>query len=459
MERRPTAASKHSAGTAGKPTLIVTTCGAPAPPPPPPPTVTDTPIATVTATATSTPTPTVVTPTPTPGGPGVTLIAAGDIACRPGKAPTGTTCQQMSTSNAALAANPDSVIAIGDTQYDCGTLADYNAAYDPSWGRLKALTHPVPGNHEYNIAGGTDAACASLPAPSGAEGYYTYFGDAATPLQPGCTSNCLGYYSYDLGGWHVVVLNSMLCVPPFSTSPQSPGPQCSAQVAWLQGDLAAHPAQCTLAAWHHPLYNTTEKNVGTAQLWLALYNAGAEIVLNGHAHRYERYAPMGASGNASPFGMREFIVGTGGKEGEAVGGSPSPNFEIAQGGINGVLKLTLRPGGYDWQFITTGGAAFTDTGSGSCHGTPSGATTGGLAMGSSSDATSSGLTMEAPSNATTNLSLAERNTIMVFIAAIGIGGALELGHRRRGTIRSGIASTVRLRWEDRRPLVRRRRTP
>ena len=124
-----------------------------------------------------------------------------------------------------------------------------------------------------------------------------------------------------------------------------------------------------------------------------------------------------------------------------------------------MLKLTLRPGGYEWQFITTGGAAFTDTGSGSCHGAPSGATTGGLAVGSSSDATSSGLTMEAPSNATTNLSLAERNTIMVFIAAIGIGGALELGHRRRGTIRFRIASTVRLRWEDRRPLVRRRRTP
>src|SRR6478735_3569267 len=122
---------QNSAGAAGKPTLIVTTGGAPAPPPPPPPTVTDTPIATATATATSTPTPTVVKHTTTPGGPGVTLIAAGDIACRPGKAPTGTTCQQMSTSNAALAANPDSVLAIGDTQYDCGTLADYNAAYDP----------------------------------------------------------------------------------------------------------------------------------------------------------------------------------------------------------------------------------------------------------------------------------------------------------------------------------------
>ena len=231
---------QNSAGAAGKPTLIVTTCGAPAPPPPPPPTVTDTPIATVTATATSTPTPTVVTPTPTPGGPGVTLIAAGDIACKPGgKATASTDCQQMATSNAALAANPDSVLAIGDTQYDCGTLADYNAAYDPSWGRLKALTHPVPGNHEYNIAGGTDAACASLPAPSGAEGYYTYFGDAATPLQPGCTSNCLGYYSYDLGGWHVVVLNSMLCVIPFRRA--RPGPSVFGSSAWLQGGPCCPP--------------------------------------------------------------------------------------------------------------------------------------------------------------------------------------------------------------------------
>ena len=364
----------------------------------------------------------------------------------------------MATSNAALAANPDSVLAIGDTQYDCGTLADYNASYDPSWGRLKGLTHPVPGNHEYNIAGGTDAACTSMPNPTGAEGYFTYFGNAATPQQPGCTSNCLGYYSYDLGSWHIVVLNSMFCVPPFAQ-----GPLCSQQVTWLQGDLAAHPAQCTLAAWHHPLYSTGDKNAGTAQLWLALYNAGAEVVLNGHAHRYERYAPMGAAGNASPFGMREFIVGTGGKQGENLGGStsPSPNLEVAQPGINGVLKLTLRPGGYDWEFIRTGGGAFTDTGSASCHGTPSGATTGGLAMGSSNDATSGGLslTMEAPRDATTNLSLAARNTIMVFIAAIGLGGAFELGHRRRGTIRSGIASRVRLRWEDRRPLVRRRRTP
>jgi hypothetical protein len=349
----------------------------------------------------------------------------------------------MATSNAALAANPDSVLAIGDTQYDCGTLADYNASYDPSWGRLKGLTHPVPGNHEYNIAGGTDAACASLPNPTGAEGYFTYFGDAATPLQPGCTSNCLWYYSYDLGGWHIVVLNSMLCVAPFNQC----GPS-SAQVQWLQGDLAAHPAQCTLAAWHHPLYTTGIPNPETAQLWQALYNAGAEVVLNGHAHRYERFAPMGSAGNASQFGMREFIVGTGGKQGEAVGTRPSPNIEIAMGGINGVLKLTLRAGGYDWEFITTGGPAFTDTGSASCHGAPTGATTGELAM-------------EAPSDTSAILAQAARHSTTQFISAIGIGGALGLGGRRqrRGTFRSGIASAVRFRSEGRRPLVRRRRTP
>jgi hypothetical protein len=387
--------------TSGKPTLTVTTCGLAS-------------TATVTPVVTNTPT---VTNTPSAGD--VSLVAVGDIACSPGKAPTGTSCRQMATSDVALAANPDTVLVLGDNQYDCGTLADFNGSYNPSWGRLKSITHPVLGNHEYNIAGGTSAACSSLSAPNGAEGYWNYFGDAATPRQPGCRSSCQGYYSFDAGGWHIVVLNSMICVPPFNQC----GSQTSPQVQWLKSDLAAHQNQCTLAAWHHPLYSTTEKSTQTALLWGALYNAGAEIVLVGHAHRYERYAPMDAAGNANPFGIREFIVGTGGKDAGAVGTSPSPNFELGRGGVNGVLKLDLHANGYDWQFLPAAGSTFSDSGSASCHGAPSASTTGVLASAGP------------PPMAALVAGLPDGLSSWPFAAGAGVLGARTLRRRQRFQLR------------------------
>ncbi|MEA2595052.1 MAG: acid phosphatase type 7, partial [Thermomicrobiales bacterium] len=335
--------------TSGKPVLAVTTC------------------------APATPTP-VPAPTSTPAAGDAVLVAVGDIACPAGRPVTSIQCQQMATSDVALAANPDLVLALGDTQYECGTLSEYNASYDPSWGRLKAKTRPVIGNHEYNIAGGTSAACPDQLAPSGAEGYWAYFGGAAAnPQDPTCVAHCLGYYSFDVGAWHVVVLNSMLCVAPFNQC----GSATSPQVQWLRSDLAAHPNQCTLAAWHHPLYGTTEKVTQTRLLWQALYDYGAEVVLVGHAHRYERYGPMNATGVLdTATGIREFIVGTGGEDLNPVGTSPSPNFEIGNAGDFGVLRMNLRANGYDWQFLPIAGGSFTDSGSASCHGAPTAAVSG-----------------------------------------------------------------------------------
>jgi hypothetical protein len=339
--------------TSGKPTLIVTTC-APAP------------------TATATP-----GPTSTPAEGDVVVVAVGDIACREGAAPTSTQCQQMATSDVALAANPDLVLALGDLQYECGKLSDFNAAYGPSWGRLKAKTRPVVGNHEYNVSG-SSAACSDQPTtPSGAEGYWAYFGGAAAnPLDPTCVASCQGYYSFDVGTWHVVVLNSMLCATPFNQC----GSDTSPQVQWLRDDLAAHPNQCTLAAWHHPLYSRAERSSGTRLLWQALYDHGGDVVLTGHSHLYDRYAPMDANGNLdTATGIREFLVGTGGRS-FSIPGSPPPNFEVGNATTFGVLRLTLHANAtYDWQFLPVPGSSFTDSGTASCHGAPGLASSGPVA--------------------------------------------------------------------------------
>ena len=343
-------------------------------------TPTVTPTATVTTTPTVTPTATVTTTptvTPTPGtptsGPGVTMVVVGDIACKVGDAVTGTKCQQQATSNVAVQANPQAVLVLGDDQYECGALSDFTGSYGPSWGQLKGVTYPVIGNHEYNWGDGKIPPCAGQPMPSGAEGYWNYFGDAATPLEPGCRSNCKGYYSFNVGTWHVVVLNSMLC-----TGALSGGNQCytgSAQQKWLQADLKNRSNQCVIAAWHHPLFSTGERAPGTKPLWDTLYAAGAEIVLNGHLHRYEQFRPQDGSGNATPNGMREFIVGTGGMNFQGWNGNSPANLEVVNDTSFGVLRLNLRDGGYDWQFLSTAGGNLSTSGSDTCHGAPGGSAT------------------------------------------------------------------------------------
>ena len=257
------------------------------------------------------------------------LVGAGDIATCP------------STGDEATANLIDdidgTIFTTGDNAYPDGTDADFENCYEPSWGRHKLRTYPSPGNHEYHIPG--------------ASGYFDYFGAAAgDPAE--------GYYSYNLGAWHVVVLNSSITVEPGS-----------AQHEWLRADLASNTSTCTVAYWHHPLFSSghhgNQNNVKPT--WDALYAANVDVVVNGHDHDYERFALQDPSGEADPAqGIREFVVGTGGvdlRPFETI----QPNSEVRNADTHGVLKLTLNPTSYDWEFVPVRGETFTDSGSGSCH--------------------------------------------------------------------------------------------
>jgi 3',5'-cyclic AMP phosphodiesterase CpdA len=237
------------------------------------------------------------------------------------------------------------VFTAGDNAYERGTAAQFANCYGKSWGRFKARTRPAPGNHDYATAGGGP--------------YYAYFGAAAGP--PG-----QGWYSYDLGAWHVVVLNSNC---------QGNG-RCakgSAQERWLRADLAASTARCTLAIIHHPRFSSdniegSRPHVGP--LWDALYAAGADLVISGHARVYERFAPQTPAGKAdAAYGLRLINVGTGGR-GHAGFKAPVANSVVRNGKSWGVLKLTLHGRSYDFAFLPVAGAKFTDAGSASCHGRP-----------------------------------------------------------------------------------------
>ena len=281
------------------------------------------------------------------------LAAVGDIACAPGTAGDAANCHQQQTSQLALDVAPAAVALLGDNQYESGTAAEYLGSFDPTWGRLGSLLHPVPGNHEYGT--------------SGAAGYFGYFG-----VRAGDPS--LGYYSYDLGAWHLIALNSNC------GDPQAPGPpQCvngsghvtAAEVGWLDQDLASHPSDCTLAYWHHPRFSSGlhGPDGGTAALWDALYAHGADVVLNGHDHDYERFGPQDPGARPDPqHGIREFVVGTGGKSHYPFPGA-SANSEARNGSVFGVLFLTLRGGSYEWSYRGEDGAVI-DAGGGACHSAP-----------------------------------------------------------------------------------------
>jgi len=273
---------------------------------------------------------------PDPATEPVTLVGAGDIA--------GCATDGYFATGALLDAIPGTVYTLGDNAYPSGDAKDY-ACYDQSWGRQKGRTRPAVGNHDY--------------LTPGAAGYFDYFGPAAGDRDK-------GYYSYDLGAWHVVVLNS-------NCSDVAGGCGAgSAQELWLEADLAAHPAPCTVAYLHHPLFSTGEHGGYTSVrgLWDTLYAGGVELVLNGHAHGYERFAPQRPDGQSDPaFGIREIVAGTGGQS-HTVYSAALPNTEVRNGDTFGVLKLTLSPGGYSWTFVPVAGATFTDRGQGSCHGAP-----------------------------------------------------------------------------------------
>ncbi|MGI9627596.1 MAG: metallophosphoesterase family protein [Longimicrobiales bacterium] len=260
---------------------------------------------------------------------GEVLVGAGDIA----------ECGLQSDEATAdlLDGIPGTVFTAGDNVYDDGTAQEFQDCYEPSWGRHKARTRPSAGNHDYNTPDAT--------------GYYAYFGSAAGNPDE-------GYYSYDLGSWHVVVLNSNI--------PRELG---SPQIDWLINDLASTSAECTVAYWHHPRFTSGfhRNDESMAAMWDALYAAGAEIVINGHDHHYERFAPQDPAGQPDPdMGIREFVVGTGGTDlFPAI--FLASNSEVRNASTFGVLKLTLYDGAYDWEFVPVVGQSFTDSGSEVCH--------------------------------------------------------------------------------------------
>jgi len=234
------------------------------------------------------------------------------------------------------ATSPTTVFTTGDNAYEEGTISQYNNCYGPNWGvpELKAITRPSPGNHEYYQS-------------AGAAGYFQYYGTLLAG-DPG-----KGYYSYDLGSWHIISLNSNCKFVACADG--------SAQVTWLKADLAAHPTACTLAYWHHPRFSSKLSSGGNSSVkpfWDALYAANADVVLNGHIHNYERFAPQTPTGEKDDpaRGIREFVVGTGGYSLNTFDNvTPALNSESRYAKDYGVLKLTLHPTSYDWQFVAADG--------------------------------------------------------------------------------------------------------
>ena len=284
------------------------------------------------------------------------VAAAGDIACDPasssfnGGLGTSGSCRQKYTSDLLAGADLAAVLPIGDEQYECGGANAFGQSYDVSWGRMKAITHPAIGNHEYQTTGGTGCDTAGK-----AGGYFAYFGTAA-----GDPSK--GYYSFDIGAWHVIALNTNNSCSIVSCSAGSP------QEQWLKADLAAHPAICTLAFWHAPRFWSGVSTLHYPALWDDLYAAGADVILNGHVHNYERFAPQDPSGKSDPTrGIREFVVGTGGRSHGSFPSTIYPTSEVRNADTFGVLELTLHATSYDWKFVPEAGKTFTDSGSAPCH--------------------------------------------------------------------------------------------
>lgn len=291
--------------------------------------------------------------------PTVTVAAAGDIACDPTDPAfnntygTATHCHMRQTSNLLLGRHLAAVLALGDLQYTCSSAADYAVSFNPTWGRVKSLIRPAPGNHEYipypDWSGRNDC-------PSNGAGYFDYFGAAAG-------NRNTGYYSFNLGRWHLIALNSE-CEVVGGCQAGSP------EEVWLRNDLAHHRTLCTLAYWHRAYFTssgTTNRYVQFRAFWDDLRRFGAEIVLNGHRHNYERFAPQDPLGRLdSRRGIREFIVGTGGDYLEPIQ-HPLPTSQVRNDQTFGVLFLTLRPRSYSWHFVPEAGATFSDSGSSACH--------------------------------------------------------------------------------------------
>jgi acid phosphatase type 7 len=281
---------------------------------------------------------------------GPVIAAAGDIGCDPNNPEhgTGDFCRQRETSDLLVGAGLAAVLPLGDIQYNSASLANIMAVYHPTWGRVKSISRPVLGNHEGSGAG-----------------YFDYFNGPGAMNGPAGPRG-KGYYSFDVGNWHLIALNS--------NCDRVPG-GCAAgseQERWLRADLAAHPTGCTLAYWHQPRYSSGhdgELGHTVQAFWQALYDARAEVVLVAHSHHYERFAPLSAGGDVNQErGLRQFVVGTGGGFFTGGLGTLIPHSEVSQNDDFGVLKLELHQSSYDWRFVPIAGKTFSDSGSGSCHG-------------------------------------------------------------------------------------------
>jgi Calcineurin-like phosphoesterase len=262
------------------------------------------------------------------------LLAAGDIA----------ECDHQGDEATAkiLADYPQATIqTLGDNAYQHGTAAEFAQCYDPSWGQFKDRTRPATGNHD--------------EATENAQGYWEYFGERGGPYDK-------YYYSYDLGSWHVVVLNSD-CWRVGGCELNDP------QAEWLRNDLARHGSFCTLAVWHRPPFSSgrycdPDDTDRVRPLWRVVSEEGVDVVLTGHEHSYERFAPMDADGKRDDAqGVRLFVVGTGGGNLRSFANDPLPTTDDTWG----VLKLDLKPSSYAWEFLPVAGSSFSDSGIGSCH--------------------------------------------------------------------------------------------
>jgi hypothetical protein len=281
------------------------------------------------------------------------IVAVGDLACRvQPERDQGAICRSDLVADLITRIDPDRFLALGDLQYEKGSLEDFLRVYDLQFGHLNDITAPAPGNHEY----GTPDA----------QGYFDYFGAVAAPPD--------GYYSFDLGGWHLVSLNSDICGSEPGCGPGTP------QHDWLRADLEASDADCTLAYWHHPRYDwrpwqkwVTEDdptpNGGSEvrpliPLWELLYGHGADVVLSGHNHVYHRWEPQDAHGDVVEGGIVQFTVGTGGRLLYSPGRPPFPeNLAAFQNDAFGVLKMTLHPDSYDFEWLSAEGQpGYTDAG-------------------------------------------------------------------------------------------------
>jgi hypothetical protein len=293
-------------------------------------------------------------PPPSNGDP--VIGAVGDIACDPvdpnwnNNLGQNGFCHHKATSDVALALNPQWMLTLGDHVYNGGTASQFSASYDPTWGRLKAITRPVLGNHEFGT--------------SGASGYFNYFGSAATPLDPSCRSNCNAWYSYDVGAWHIVALNTECDRNNGNCAAGSP------QETWLKNDLQTHANPCTLVYTHHPKWSSS--SFGDAShdaLIQAAYDNNVDLMLVGHAHEYERFAPQDPQSQLdNARGIAEILVGTGGRDFSGFS-TVLPNSLVRNNNTYGILKLTLHPTSADFQFLRdpTSVGFLADSGTVACH--------------------------------------------------------------------------------------------